>query len=493
MIFALLLSVGAVLNSSSASVSAVIAAAGIASSFLLLEMKRSGPVSLLPVICWLAFSFGGTIPGILTSLASLATGLSYHWKSEPARLLLLSCIPVSILFAVTVPSIKVSSILSFSLIPAGILIQTLFFMINRKKLLFPLRITSLKWLIFGIIALIARYFLIENDFAGGFVVFGVMLMSLNYAIRTGSSLARYTSRINTLSLQNRLVSSLYSNEDNFQLYLREGNLIWTMQGKPINIEIEIEIEIEKENENANLYTLEKCGKWYTVSTEKSIFIAGKSVACELRSLDSADLRETLELLETVWNASFSKRRLENAFIGAAGMFVKLADKKDSDTHHHSIRVSQMSIKLAKLLGLPENEMFQLRVGSLLHDIGKLGLPGSLIMKKGLLTESERTVVETHPGEGSKLLGPILKYSNASSIVLQHHEHIDGSGYPQGISGSSISLNARIVAVADVFDAITSPRAYHLGKPSHIALREIKKYRGTHFDASVVDALEVLLS
>ncbi len=179
-------------------------------------------------------------------------------------------------------------------------------------------------------------------------------------------------------------------------------------------------------------------------------------------------------------------------MGAAGMLVRIADRKDSDTHSHSIRVSQTAVKLGRILGLSEEELFQLKVGALLHDIGKLTIPGSLIMKKGLLTEAERREIETHPIAGARLLEPMERYDLASSVVLQHHERVDGTGYPNGLSRGQISLQARIVAVADTFDAITSPRAYHLGKPSHIALREIRKYSGTHFDTAVVRALEEML-
>jgi putative nucleotidyltransferase with HDIG domain len=145
------------------------------------------------------------------------------------------------------------------------------------------------------------------------------------------------------------------------------------------------------------------------------------------------------------------------------------------------------------MGLSREELLMLRTAALLHDIGKLAIPGSLVVKKGLLTETERRIIETHPMEGARLLAPMERYGSVISVVLQHHERIDGSGYPLGLRGSEISLHSRIVAVADTFDAITSPRAYHLGKPSHIALREITKHRGTHFDAAVADALEEMLS
>ncbi len=445
---------------------------------------RSGALILFPALSWLAFSFGGTIPGILTALASIAPLLSLHWKSTQTRFLLLSYIPVAVLFAATVSTSADIGPKSLLMIPAGILLQILFLAGTRLFSLQSLAMVSATWLINGILACIIRFFFIEDGFAGGFLVLCVMLLSLIYDFRSRSSLRIYTGRIRTLSLQNKLVSSLYNNDDSFPLFFMDGLHVWTMGGKPAAIKVP---EVP-----GNPYRIEKRGQWHVVSTEKSVFIAGGDAAAELKSLENADLKETLELLENVWKASFSRRRLENAFLGAAIMFVQLADRKDSDTHHHSIRVSRMAMKLAEILGLPESEILQLRVGALLHDIGKLAVPGSLIMKKGLLTRAERNIVECHPEAGAKLLGVMQRYNEASAIVLQHHEHIDGSGYPEGLSGSSISLCARIVAVADAFDAITSPRAYHPGKADLSALLEIQRYRGTYFDATVVDALEELL-
>jgi len=483
LITGVLLTICSALVSRSTAVSALICSVGIASSFLVFEMK-SGPLTLFPVLSWLAFVFGGTIPGILTAMASMTLGLCFHWKSIQIRVLFFSYLPVAVLFAAAVSTDTPIWPGSLLLIPAGILLQTLFLVCIRSISQNSIVTILTAWLINGIFAFIIRFFLLESGFAGGLLVLFVMLISLLYDFRSRSRLNMYTGRIRTLSLQNKLVSFLYKNDDSFPLFLMDGVHAWTMQGKPA--------AIGTLKTPSSTYEIEKHGEWHIVSTENSVFIAGGDAAAELKSLKCADLKETLKLLETVWKASFSKRRLENSFLGAALMFVQLADRRDSDTHHHSIRVSQMAEKLATILGLPESDILQLRVGALLHDIGKLAVPASLIMKKGLLTRTERTIIETHPGAGAKLLGVMQRYNEASAIVHQHHERIDGSGYPDGLTGSSLSLYARIVAVADVFDAITSPRAYHQGKPDLNALEEIKKYRGTYFDAAVVDALEELL-
>ncbi|MEA3265387.1 MAG: HD domain-containing phosphohydrolase, partial [Candidatus Fermentibacteria bacterium] len=408
----------------------------------------------------------------------------FNWEAERVRFLFFSYLPVTVIFAVAIPFGTKAGWSSLLLIPAGILVQSLLLAAMRRISLHSFAMVFTTWMINAIFAYIIRFFFLESGLIGGALVLALILIAMFYEFRSGSRLNRSANRIKTLSLQNKLVSSLYSEDSSLQLFLIDGFHVWTMQGKPAAIIVP--------EAPSQIYRMEKKGEWHVVSTEKSTFIAQGEAATELRSINMADLKETLNLLENVWRSSFSKRRLENAFLGAASMFVKLADRKDSDTHHHSIRVSQMAAKLAGVLGLSRSEILQLRIGALLHDIGKLAVPGNLVMKKGLLTRSERTVIETHPEAGIKLLGAIQRYGNASSIVLQHHEHIDGTGYPRGIANSSISLFARIVAVADVFDAITSPRAYHPGVSDQSALAEIMQYRGTYFDANVVDALEELL-
>jgi putative nucleotidyltransferase with HDIG domain len=480
----LFLTTAAAIISQNAAVTALISVSGIASSLLMLNMKSIGTLTPIPALCWLAFTFGGFLPGILTAAASITAGLCFYRKSAPARSLFLSFIPVSILFSATVPAVSSANLNSLLLIPAGMLVQVVFLIIIRSYSKSYLLISGTGWLTNGLFAFTIRFFLNDEGFYGGALALGVMLISLMYARHTGSSLQKHSGQISTLSLQNRLVSFLYSDDDTFPLFLCDGFHVWTLQGKPADMKVPVAPE--------QPCIIETRGDWHVVSTQNSVFIAGGEAAAELKSLGAVDLRETLQLLETVWRASFSKRRLENAFIGAAGMFVHLADRKDSDTHHHSLRVSQTAVALGRILGLPEAELFQLKVGALLHDIGKLAVPARLIMKKGLLTESERSVINTHPRAGAKLLLPMQRYRQASLIVLQHHERIDGSGYPDGLKGSAISLHARIVSVADAYDAITSHRAYHYGKPSHIALREIRKYSGIRFDNTVVDALEEML-
>ncbi len=476
----LAIAVLAVLFSPRSDLTALIAFAGIFFALLTHETRQGAIVTPLPAVCWLAYTFGGTLPAVLTSTAVIATGLLCHWKTAPVRNLFLSHLPASALIILVSGSLGLNTRV-WLLIPAGMIVQT-----TAGALLAgwkPARAvtTAVNWLINGMAAFVLFFFVNSDGLPGGFLVVGVMLIFAIQAARNGSRIIRYSGRIGILSIQNRLMNCFYSKESTESIFFHDGNHVWTMQGKPAP-GIPSPGTIREKGDK----------RWTVFPVKDSAFITSGSVSDDINSLSGRDKRETLLLLESIWRASFSKRRLENAFLGAAGMLVRIADKKDSDTHRHSIRVSQTAVRLGRIMGLPEPELFQLKIGAMLHDIGKLTIPGSLIMKKGLLTEAERKIIETHPIAGARLLSPMERYGNAASVVLQHHERIDGTGYPGKLKGRNINLHARIVAVADTFDAIISPRAYHLGKPSHIALREIRKCRGTGFDSAVVDALEEML-
>jgi putative two-component system response regulator len=130
----------------------------------------------------------------------------------------------------------------------------------------------------------------------------------------------------------------------------------------------------------------------------------------------------------------------------------------------------------------------------MHDIGKIGVPDNILRKPTKLTAEEFAIIKQHPVIGDRILAPIPQLQKARAVVLGHHERFDGSGYPFGLSGEDIPVAARIVTVADVFDAVTETRVYHPGESVIRALEELQKGRGTHFDPKVVDAFfEVLHS
>lgn len=213
------------------------------------------------------------------------------------------------------------------------------------------------------------------------------------------------------------------------------------------------------------------------------------------------------------NRSLTRRMLEQSeavLRTRTGMIyglAKLADYRDSDTGHHLDRISTFATMLAEkvrsLAGDDSDEIddafvMNLRVASSLHDIGKVGIPDTVLLKPGALTTEERRVIERHTVIGASTLESIRQRTGEDpllnmsiDIALRHHERWDGTGYPDGVAGAEIPLAARLVAVADVYDALTSERVYKAAMPHDRACAIIRDGRGTHFDPAIVDAFEAL--
>jgi putative nucleotidyltransferase with HDIG domain len=182
------------------------------------------------------------------------------------------------------------------------------------------------------------------------------------------------------------------------------------------------------------------------------------------------------------------RALEEAQIEILERLAVAAEFRDDNTGQHTQRVGQMSALVARELGMPDSQVALIRRGAELHDVGKIGVPDTILMKMGRLTADEFEIVKTHTTIGARILSggkfPLLRLSE--EIALTHHERWDGSGYA-GISGAKIALAGRIVSVADVFDALTQQRPYKPAWPVAEAIAEIDRQRGRQFDPDVVDA------
>lgn len=168
--------------------------------------------------------------------------------------------------------------------------------------------------------------------------------------------------------------------------------------------------------------------------------------------------------------------------------VQAVDIKDKYTRGHSERVGRASVMIARELGMDEDRIEVLRFAGILHDVGKLGVPTRLLRKDGPLTPEERRVIELHPEYGHEMVRGIGFLGEARAAILHHHERLDGSGYPYGLAGGQIPEFARVVAVADAFDAMTSTRSYQRARPVETALRELERCAGTQFDPLMVTAL-----
>ncbi|MEE1757323.1 HD-GYP domain-containing protein [Streptomyces sp. SP18CS02] len=162
--------------------------------------------------------------------------------------------------------------------------------------------------------------------------------------------------------------------------------------------------------------------------------------------------------------------------------------KDAYTRGHSERVGRASELIARELGMDEDRLEVLRFAGTLHDVGKLGVPTRLLRKDGPLTPQERRTIELHPEYGHEMVRGIGFLGEARAAILHHHERLDGSGYPYGLRGGQIPESARLVAVADAFDAMTSTRSYRRARPVATAVEELKRCAGTQFDPRMVGAL-----
>lgn len=182
-----------------------------------------------------------------------------------------------------------------------------------------------------------------------------------------------------------------------------------------------------------------------------------------------------------------KITIEKPLLKSLALMASVIEARDAYTGGHLWRVSRYCRQLAETAGLPEDMIFLARLGGFLHDIGKIGIPDVILGKHGKLTEPEYEVVKTHPGIGAVLIQEHPLGDLALSAVHQHHERIDGNGYPEHLQGEQISLIARIVSIADAFDALTSTRPYRRGVTVMQAIAELDTAHGTQFDARLLDA------
>src|SRR6266849_1962186 len=179
--------------------------------------------------------------------------------------------------------------------------------------------------------------------------------------------------------------------------------------------------------------------------------------------------------------------LEDAYRSTLKALTAALETRDSETHGHSERVVSYSLRLGREYGLNRDEMKALEFGSLLHDIGKIGVPDAILRKPAKLTDEEWVRMREHPLHGQQILRGIEFLKGAAKVVAQHHEKWDGSGYPLGLKAEDIDICARIFSVADAFDAITSDRVYRQGRPYEAAAQELDEWSGRQFDPKVVEA------
>ncbi len=207
-----------------------------------------------------------------------------------------------------------------------------------------------------------------------------------------------------------------------------------------------------------------------------------------------DIRQARQLANQLAIALSNSRLfsdLEKLSIGTVEALARTVDAKSKWTAGHSERVADLAVQIARAMGFRTEEMSKLHRAGLLHDIGKIGIPIKLLDKPGELTDEEYDVIKTHPAIGGKILEPIEVYRDIIPLVEQHHEQYDGKGYPLGLAGKEIDLAARILCVADVYDALINQRPYRDGWIKEKALSFMAQHKGTMLDPEVADVLLAL--
>ena len=208
---------------------------------------------------------------------------------------------------------------------------------------------------------------------------------------------------------------------------------------------------------------------------------------ELSELGGAFNEMTDQLERHVRDLHISIAENRELFLGTVKALAAAIDGKDPYTRGHSERVSRFSVAIAQAMGLSQTEIEHIRVSALLHDVGKIGIDDRVLKKPAQLTDEELALMRTHPQKGYKIMSQIPAMRDFLPGMYMHHEMINGEGYPQGLKGEEIPLMARIVSVADTFDAMTTERPYQRAMDVKTALTRLKSFVGTRYDSRVVAA------
>ncbi len=215
-------------------------------------------------------------------------------------------------------------------------------------------------------------------------------------------------------------------------------------------------------------------------------VQGAAEISELAETFNSMAGDIEEFVEQLKQAAAENREL---FLGSIRMLAAAIDEKDPYTRGHSGRVAKYSVIVGQQLGLPAAELDNLRISALLHDVGKIGVDDRVLKKPGALTPEEFDLMKQHPSKGANIMRPVAQLKEMLPGIELHHEHVDGGGYPHGLRGDEIPMMARIIAVADTLDAMTTNRPYQSGMDLEFAMNKILALAGTKFDAAVVDALD----
>jgi len=462
------------------------------------------------------------------ALGSIIAGTAIRWNSTTRELWrYIVSATVIILILKFGPGVYLSlrsgvpyQMMIISILPILILAEIIFGMIFSEKGSDPARLWGLVLISYIAsipLSLMAVIMILHNGILGAALAFAV-LTGFSFAGRLINRKHRWnTRRILEITRQDKLAAHLMQSSSYIEflhilqnsIFKESGNrawalakssdtgdwVLWNSREKSSCAESDLISIIPSKGEFIENFTIKNIkGTALGIRDSKDLTILLSGPEKDVLSLmPSSLLGNFILLLGNTWEAVGHAVRSERSFLAAAVMLARLADSKDDYTHGHSLRVAGLSTSLGRNLNLSSSSIQTLRVAAILHDIGKLAIPASILTKRGLLTRKEREIVEAHPVEGARIVSGLSGYKEVSKIIRSHHERLDGNGYPDGLQNGDIPFMARIVAVADTFDAITSDRSYHSISGWESALEAIRAEKGSKFDSRIVTALESILS
>jgi putative nucleotidyltransferase with HDIG domain len=241
------------------------------------------------------------------------------------------------------------------------------------------------------------------------------------------------------------------------------------------------------NSHLRLPTLLILPVWVKKKLAAILWLAG-SLSKQFTTEDITLARQLADQVAVALSNSSLIAELQEMNWGALQALARAVDAKSAWTAGHSERVTELALKIGKTLNLNSDSLEKLQRGAFLHDIGKIGVPLAVLDKPAKLSDEEFGLIKRHPDLGAKIIEPINAFKAIIPMIVQHHERFDGKGYPAGLAGEEIHQSARILAVADVYDAVSSDRPYRKGMVIEAALGLIQKEAGRQFDPEMVEAL-----
>jgi putative nucleotidyltransferase with HDIG domain len=193
-----------------------------------------------------------------------------------------------------------------------------------------------------------------------------------------------------------------------------------------------------------------------------------------------------------WMVERQLQHERDMIISVISSLISALEARDPCTRDHSSKVAHLAVQLGREMGLSHERLYEIHLGGLLHDVGKIGIPDAILLKPAGLTRAEYEVMKSHAVLGARILAGIPGLRAVADIILSHHEMFDGGGYPTGIAGRDIPLGSRIIAVSDTYLSLTESRPYRNGQPQTKAMKEIRRVAGRQLDPDVVDALLTIL-